>query len=280
MVAIPVGQRRLAAQVVLGLFVLLVSSVSAEDDPQAKQRLKWMQDAVDGLEPESSELKTKAALTFASKPLFRYSDPTRTAAGNSLLDATVWRLGTEGRPTALVTIEIYQASDAPGLLSYEFLSLSGSKFSLKHKMGKINRWDPTESGLTLKELPDGPKPAATAAERLVQMRRLARRFKTKERVGKDSIECRLLTQPIDRYHSEADKIVDGAIFAYVNSTNPELGVVLETDGDHWSYGTLRLSSAPLSVALDSREVAAYEGSAGSPSGSYQCNETYTLDLDK
>lgn len=48
MVAIPVGQRRLAAQVVLGLFVLLVSSVSAEDDPQAKQRLKWMQDAVGG----------------------------------------------------------------------------------------------------------------------------------------------------------------------------------------------------------------------------------------
>jgi len=36
-----------------------------------------MQAAVRSLEPESSELKTKAALTVASKPLLRYSDPTR-----------------------------------------------------------------------------------------------------------------------------------------------------------------------------------------------------------
>lgn len=283
MLSLLLDRKWLVSPVVLGLYVFLVSSRAAEDDPRTKERLKWMQEAVQSLEPQSSDLKTKEALTFASKPLLRYSDPTRgasEAAGNLLLDATVWRLGSEGRPTALVTIEIYQASGAPRLLSYEFLSLTEAKFSLKHKTDKIPGWEPTESGLTLKELPDAPKPAATAAERLVQMRRLARRFTAKEQFRRAEIECRLLTQPIDRYHSAAEKIVDGAIFVYANSTNPELGVVLETDGEHWRYGTLRLTSAPASVRLDGREVAAYEWvDATRPSKSYQ-NGSYRLDMDE
>jgi hypothetical protein len=283
MVFLLVGRKCWASQVVLGLLVSLVSSVAAEDDPQAKQRLQLMQEAVRSLEPESSELKMKAALTFASKPLLRYSDPTRgrfAGAGNVLLDATVWRLGTEGRPTALVTIEIYQVPGAPRLLSYEFLSLSEAKFSLKHKAEKIRRWEPTESGLTLKELPGAPKPAATAASRLAQMRKLARRFAAKENYRGESIDCRLLPQPIDRYQSATDKIVDGAIFVYVNSTNPELGVVFETDGDHWFYGTLRLTSAKSSITLDGREVAAYKALPDRvPSKSYT-NASHKLDRDE
>jgi hypothetical protein len=283
MISLPVGRSWLASPIVLGLFLLLVSSMPAEEDPQAKQRLRLMEEAVQSIEPESSELKTKEALTVASKPLLRYNDPTRganEAAGNFLLDATVWRLGTEGRPTALVTIEIYQSAGAPRLLSYEFLSLTEAKFALKHKAEKIRSWEPEESGLTLKELPDAPKPAVTAAERLVQMRRLARRFTAKEHFRMAEIECRLLTQPIDRYHSAEPKIVDGAVFVYANSTNPELGVVLETDGEHWLYGTLRMTSAQVSVALDGREIAAYPWvDATRPSKSYT-NASHRIDMDK
>src|SRR5262249_40979427 len=159
------------------------------------------------LEPEASELKSKAALAVVPKTLLRYSDPTRggvLAATNVLLDAGVWRLGTEGRPTALVTIEIYQNRDGSRVLAYEFLSLSEAKFSLRHKTEKV-RWDATGSALNLQELPDAPKPAATAAERLVQMRQLARRFAATERLNNESIECRLLTQPNDRYQSASEK---------------------------------------------------------------------------
>ena len=281
MVSVQVRRSWLVSKPLLGLLVLLVSPVSADDDPQAKHRLKLMEEEVGNLEPESSELKTKPALTFASKPLLRYSDPTRGIIGersNVLLDGGVWRLGTEGRPTALVTIELYEVSGVPGLLSYEFLSLTGAKLSLKHKEGKIPHWEPTESGLTLKELAEAPKPAATAAARLVQMRQLARRFTVKEKIrGREEIECRLLTQPIDRYQSEADTIVDGAIFVYVNSTNPEVGVVVETDGNRWVYGTLRLAGAELTVALDGREVAAYRSGT---SGSYRYGVHGISDTDK
>jgi len=231
-----------------------------------------MQAAVESLEIDAANLKSKAASKVASKPLLRYSDPTRDGADRAdsfLLDAGVWRLGTEGRPTALICIEIYQSADKSRSLSYEFTSLTEAKFSLKHKTKDI-RWDPRVSGLNLKELPDAPKPAATAAARLTQMRQQSRRFAAKERLKDDTVECRLIAQPIDRYQSEAEKIDDGAIFALANGTNPEIGIVFESDGKIWRYGTLRLSGADVSVLLDGKEVIAYENywPKGAPEGPY------------
>jgi hypothetical protein len=284
MISLPVGRSRLAPRIILGLLLSLVPALAAQEEPRGKQQLEIMQTAIGSLEPESSELKTKAALTVASKPLLRYSDPTRggvSGAANVLVDASVWRLGTEGRPTALVTVEIYQAPDTSRILAFEFLSLSEAKFALKHKTQTKIRWDPKGSALTLKELPDAPKPAATAAARLAQMRQLARRFAVTERINRESIECRLLAQPIDRYQSAAEKIVDGAIFAYANGTNPELGLVFESDGEHWLYGIVRLTSAQASVTLDGREVAAFDSfnSRGRTDGPYH-SATYKIDTDK
>ena len=65
------------------------------------------------------------------------------------------------------------------------------------------------------------------------MRQQSRRFTAKERINKELVECRLIAQPIDRYQSDADKIVDGAIFALANGTNPEIGIVFENQ-----WGTL------------------------------------------
>jgi hypothetical protein len=247
-----------------------------------------MKAAVDSFERESSELRPKAAFTFVSEPLLRYSDPTRGGVGdgkneppaNVLLDGSVWRMGTEGRPTALVTVEIYQEANGSRVLAYEFLSLSETKFSLKHKTRRIH-WDPMDSALKLEELPKASKPAATAAERLLQMRQMARRFAATERHNQESIECRLLTQPIDRYQSAAEKIVDGAIFAYANGTNPELGVILESDGERWRYGIFRLTSAEASVALDGRQVAVFErfNARGRTDGPYH-SAAHRIDGDK
>jgi hypothetical protein len=283
MTSLHVGRSWLVFQVALGLLVSPAAPAPAQDEAQEKQRLQFMQAAVESLEPESSEFQSKAALAVAAKPLLRYSDPTRggikEAATNVLEDAGVWRLGTEGRPTALVTVEIYREPDGSRVLAYEFLSLSETKFSLRHRSRRI-RWDATGSALSLRDLPDAPKPAATAAERLVQMRQLARRFAAKERLNNESIDCRLLTQPIDRYQSAADKIADGAIFAYANGTNPEIGIALESDGERWRYGTLRLTAAEASVTLDGRQVASYEhfNPRGRTDGPYQ-NAAHKIDRD-
>ncbi len=102
----------------------------------------------------------------------------------------------------------------------------------------------------------------------------------KEHFRKAEIECRLLTQPIDRYQSAEEKIVDGAIFVFANSTNPELGVVLETDGEHWLYGTLRMTSAESRVALDGRQVAAYKGLPDRRESNSYTNASHKLDMGK
>jgi hypothetical protein len=282
---LPARRSRLTFGAILGLLVLSAGSVSAQDEPEAKQRLELMQSALGNLEVKSEESMPKAALTFASKPLLRYSDPTRGGVGNVptaniLLDAGVWRLGTEGRPTALVTVEIYQGPDRSRVVSFEFLSFTESKFSLKHKTENVY-WNATASALNLKELPDAPKPAAAAAARLTQMRQLVRRFAAKETYRNQPIECRLLAQPIDRYESTANKIADGAIFAFANGTNPELGVVFESDGERWRYGVVRLSGAEASVTLDGREVAAFKefGIRGPKDGPYN-NGMYKIPVGK
>jgi hypothetical protein len=284
MLPVPVVRSWFAAGVVLALVVLSVSQAPADDDADAKKRLEYMQATVTGLELTSSELKPKA-LAVAPKPLLRYSDPTRggiktEAANNVLLDAGVWRLGAEGRPTALVTLEIYQLPNGSRVLSYEFLSLTGAKFSLKHKTEAV-RWDATASALAPKDLPDAPKPAAAPAQRLAQMRQQARRFGAKETFNKQSIECRLLAQPLDRYQSESDKIADGAIFALANGTNPEIGILLETDGERWKYAVLRLSAAESKVTLDDKEIVAFEkfDARGRRDGPYNSG-SHKIETDK
>jgi hypothetical protein len=216
-------------------------------------------------------ITAKSALTFATKPLLRYSDPTRgSTEANVLLDASVWRLGESGRPTALVTLEIYRSSGKESLLSYEFASLTEAKFSLHHKQHDKVAWQATGSAVTMAPLTSAPQPARSAGGRLSQMRQLARQFAVREKLRDGTaLECRLLAQPIDRYASSDGTIADGAIFAFANGTNPELGLLLECDEKRWTYGAVRLSAAELALELDGREVAHFPvGDFRSSSGTY------------
>jgi hypothetical protein len=229
-----------------------------EDDAASRKRLAFMEQAIGSFTTSSDQIKDAAHLKIVSKPILRYSDPTRgTTAENVLVDATVWRLGETGRPTGLVTLEIYRTTAEAGILAYEFASLSEARFSLVHKRNRAIAWDATGSALTRKPLEGGTVPAKTAPGRLTQMRQLARRFTVHETLNDQVIECRLLAQPIDRYQSEKDEIEDGAIFAFANGTNPEIGLTLECGKDGWIYGTVRLSAADVTVKLDGREVARY-----------------------
>jgi hypothetical protein len=96
----------------------------------------------------------------------------------------------------------------------------------------------------------------------------------------DSVECRLLPQPIDRYRGAEAGALDGAVFAFANGTNPELGLILECTEQAWSYGACRLSSAALVAALDGKEFFTAEAvnSLRAPiSASYRATQ-HTIDL--
>jgi hypothetical protein len=258
----PVTHGRLMAATLAASMLGFITLAPAQDTDEAKQRLMLMQEAVESLRAESTEIKAKEALTAGGKPLLRYADPTRggdkNANANLLLDAGIWRLGTEGRPTALITVELYETSDGSRVVSYEFLAMTEKAFKVSHKTRDKIHWEPAESGLAVKDIPDAPKPATTPAARLTQMRALAQRFGVTETFNKQSIDCRLMGQPMDRYQSEQQKIVDGAVFAFANGTNPEIGVLLEADSDRWRYGILRMTSTAAKVTLDGNEIVKYE----------------------
>src|SRR5262245_49648762 len=88
--------------------VRFASGQEPQDEDASKQRLARMQRAIDAFQVRSPQIKSVSALKFASAPLLRYADQTR-----SLLDAGVWRMGQRGRPTAFATLETYLRDGIP-----------------------------------------------------------------------------------------------------------------------------------------------------------------------
>jgi hypothetical protein len=151
------------AQVLLCLSILCgighSNSVAGEDEPAesakdalADRRLESMQSAIDDFEITPPKRERKSALRFSKSPLLRYSDQTR-----ELLDAGVWRLGETGRPTAIVTLEIYDRPNVGGRLVYEFVSLTPVRFSIVSPRGP--QWAPSGTDLNMMALSNAPSPA-------------------------------------------------------------------------------------------------------------------------
>jgi hypothetical protein len=110
-------------------------------------------------------------------------------------------------------------------------------------------WQP-EGEWKWRPLPDAATPAGTAADWLVQMRALAQGFtvevldKRNEPKGKNQTP-RLLATPLYRYDAERTRTLDGALYAFVLGTDPELMVLLECDTaaakPEWRFGVGRMN---------------------------------------
>lgn len=257
------------------------ASDKSEREKQSKRRLEVMQSAIDDLKVSSNEIETDAALKLGKSPLLRYNDPTRGLGDRSkgLMDAGVWRLGESGRPTALVTLEIYRDQGERAILSYEFASLVPSRFAILSPRGPA--WSPTRTDLKMVRLPGADRPADSPKARLIQMRQFCKRFSVHEALDSgDKVECRLLPQPIDRYADEKRGILDGAIFAFANGTNPELALLLECNADDWSYGAVRLSAGALFAELDGKPFFEAPLSFGQPSTAPYLGTNHPITLDE
>lgn len=269
------GYRRKVA--VIAVFTIcflapgLASLLQAQDEASSKKRLELMQSVIANFEVASDDGDSESDLRLSNAPLLRYSDPTRDLMDDSvLLDAGVWQLGQSGRPKAFVVLEIYRASESSAVLAYEFVSLTPEKLSMVSKSPETIRWRANGTDAKRAELSGAMKPAGTEGGRLIQMRKLARRFRVIEKLRDSTIECRLMPQPIARYSAEPDGIIDGAVFVFSNGTNPEAGVILECDRTSWSYSAFRLGAAELSVQLDEQKIATFNpfGDYGATTGSY------------
>jgi hypothetical protein len=72
-------------------------------------------------------------------------------------------------------------------------------------------------------------------------------------------QLRLLTTPLYRYSANGQGILDGALFAFVQGTNPEVLLLIEAQGAApaeriWRYGFARMSSYNLRVRRGEQTV--------------------------
>ncbi len=223
-------------------------ATKSRDEVLARQRLEAMQQRIEAAETESREpgFPTK----FAPKPIFRFSDPAR-----GCVAAAVWKLGDTGRPKALITTELHRTTFGKPCIAYEYSSLTATKFSVRSDDIK---WSAPGTLYEFKAVPNGPVPEKTALRRLIQMREIAKRFVAVEEVDKERCELRLLTQPVDRYVPSNAENADGAIFLFAFGTNPEVVLMLESDGTKWNFAAGRMTGAQ-SVSMTIDDVIAWQG---------------------
>ncbi|HWB07862.1 MAG TPA: hypothetical protein VG826_01370 [Pirellulales bacterium] len=187
---------------------------------------------------------------FAAKPIFRYSDLAR-----GHVAAAVWKLGEEGRPKAILSTELDRFSTGRPCICHEYISLTTTPFSV---VIDGMRWTPAGTLYEFKPIPDAPAPEETPRRRLFQIRELANRFAAREVEKNEKIELRLLPQPVDRYVPSKAERADGAIFFFTFGTNPEVMLLIESDGEQWSYAAGRMTGAEV-VVLKIDEAVAWQG---------------------
>lgn len=223
-----------------------------EAKEQRKARLEEMRRRADGASVAQLAGAEKIAAKLLPEPVLRYS-----GEFHGIVDATVWVYGDKGRPVAIEKVELYKSWHH----GYFYCLASLCDERVEAHWPGVPVWRSSRPGVEMRDLPDGPTPAATETARTRQIKELARRF-TATRIDAGDIreENRLLVQPIHRYRDPEKGLLDGAIFAFIaNGTNPDFMLLIElsgTDRTHaaWRYGAARMTTGELHLRIDGNEV--------------------------
>ena len=241
--------------------LLLVLRNAGGDEPDAPQAAKRDQEVQALIDATARQYRLLAS-SDARAPLephvaIRWHNATRGGQGNALLVLWVH----DGRPAAAASVF------ALGQLCHEFVSLSPAAGLVAHDGDRLV-WSPSVAGVEFRRVPDAPAPAESPAGRLRQMKALARRFTATLTGWKSSEnrreELRLLPQQLYRCDLKAagathPDLRDGAVFAFVQGTDPEVLLLLEavaqSDGTPgWQYAFARATSGGLEAQLDGKLV--------------------------
>lgn len=191
----------------------------------------------------------KTVLELRDKPILKWSNPKDGALFGSVV---LWT--SEGRPQAVASIYRWYVDRKKS--HAEFASLSPQALSATR--GGESVWTPPAE-VQFRDLAGQAAPAESEARRLSQMKEIARRFSaTLAPPEEGNTSLRLLTQPLYRYEKKPADVLDGALFAFVQGTDPELLLLIEaektSEGARWKYATARLNMFELRLELDGQEV--------------------------
>ena len=246
----------------MGCVLGMVALLRGEEPPRDAQRQK--QDSAKDQEVKVARMEhmTKAAksyeivlasdaakkLVLIEEPLLRFNDHVTGVVDGTLF---VWTL--DDRPLATASVWIRKT----GQEFHEFQSLAAGALTATSQ--GVAKWTPAQAGIESKPASHAPPPAATALQRLNQMRALARAYSASVTgLDEDQQVLRLLPQPVYRYGRPGGAVVDGALFAYCKGTNPEVLLLLEAVKNgkelQWNYAFARMSSRACEVRLEDKVV--------------------------
>jgi hypothetical protein len=189
------------------------------------------------------------AFTLRAEPVLVWTNPVVGSIHGAVFVGTV-----KGRPEAIASL--YKWYSPFRHRTNEFQSLSLGTFVAER--GGRAVWSPSRPGLELKPIPGAPGPAASAPQRLRQMREMAQDF-TARQTDRSQVtrDMRLLTRPIYRYEGTEGDLVDGGLFVFVLGTDPEAFLLMEArrtaSGPLWQYGVVRMNSIEMRVDHKGRE---------------------------
>jgi len=239
-----------------GLYVALIMALAGQQAPaesefpeSATVRLDVMKGSLASYSLHASE-NQKDIYRVRSEPVLRFTNPV-----GGMKDGAVflWVDGTE-RPAAAV--QVYWTARQQRLLQ-EFSSLSTDPMVADSAEGPV--WRPAKAGVTFKSVPDAPRPAVTATQRLRQMHSIAEGFRAEHfYYRKVWNTLRLLSKPFARYGKEGSEIEDGALFCFAQGTEPEVLLMLEAHsgnaGPEWQYAFAPLTAFEVKASRKGIEV--------------------------
>jgi hypothetical protein len=248
------GSKRLLAGAVAGVLLVTTGasfalteeatasqSSDAEADEEARQEIVRIAKAYELIAGSNRQ-----PLVMQDEPALRWPNPTRETRDGATF---IWTL--DGRPAAIACIWKQRFH------SFAFQSLSDGPITAEHSGATI--WRAENSGVSFLPFAGAPEPAESPAKRLIQMKELARRFHCRVASAESKKEeLRLLPKPLYRYAPTSEDLLDGALFAYVQGTDPEVILSLEarrTDSRAaWNYAFTRRSMMALEADLDQESV--------------------------
>ncbi len=196
--------------------------------------------------------KDEKPLQLQREPALRWSNPDRGEVHGNIF---LWTR--DGRP--LMAGSLFKWFTPWTHMAHEFHSLAEEPFEAKFHGKPV--WKTSEAGLRFVDLPGAGPPAGNDAQRLLQMKQLARDF-TATKTERDEnvvVELRLLPQPVSRYSAAKEGIASGGMFALVHGTDPEVFLLIEARGKdaasvRWQYGVVRMSSSKLQLRHREKQV--------------------------
>lgn len=242
---------------IVGIIALIAVSIAAgstvcagDDDEAVRERwLALFRQRAELLKVSIPDGPDRVA-AIAPEPAMVYTNPVRRELPYGSL--FVWTEA--GRPVFAAAYWSALERDNPGIrrLSREFHVLTDETVTVE-EAGE--RWTSSAPGIEWVSV-GAPAPYESRPLRLTQMRRIAERVHAE--LESQESELRLLPQPIFRYPEE-NAVLDGAIFAFVMGTDPELLVHIEgragDDGSaEWLLGFSHFSNAAVRATLDEAEV--------------------------